>query len=406
MNTPSWNPLRCSGTALPVPLLLLAKIVALAYLLSDIRMLPEPFLSFIPALDVFIGSSAYVWTLRAVFFAACLALLCNRWPRASALAMGLAVMTAVVSSKAYYGNNKLFAGSLLVLTGLYHPRTGPWLLRLQLVITYFGAGLNKLLDPDWHSGQFFHHWASARLVQPAYLWLQQNLLPQQQAPLALGQLISWTTIVTELGLAAAFLLAPRLWPAAIWVSLLFHASLLEFTGTTFNMFFYGMQAAVLAFIAWPRELVVIWDGDCGICNRIRQFMERLDFDRAFTWSPLQSGIGDRFGIPRAALIERLHLVAAGGRVSSGFRACKLILLYHPAFYLLLTILLAAPPVNALWAIWWRRILVALVLALFFPAFNFIGERVYDWVARNRYRFSSGAGESCAIEPGKAGVRHS
>lgn len=394
----SWNPLRCGGTALPTPLLLLAKIVALAYLLSDIRMLPEPFLAFIPALDVFIGSTAWVWTLRSVFFAAGLALLFNRWPRASALAMGLAVMTAVVSSKAYYGNNKLFAGSLLLLVGLYHPRTGPWLLRLQLALTYFGAGLNKILDPDWQNGLFFHHWAGTRLEQPLYLWAQQ-FFPQ---PYGLGLLVCWTTILTELGLAAVFLAAPRLWPAAIWVSLLFHASLLEFTGTTFNMFFYAMEAAVLAFVVWPRELVVLFDGDCGICNRIRVAMQRVDFEGAFRWRPLQSGEGDRFGIPRAALVERLHL-AADGRVTSGFRACKLILLYHPAFYLVLTLLIALPPWSGsvTWAVWWQRILVAAVLAFFFPGFNAIGERVYDWVARNRYRFSSGE-SACAIEPGARG----
>jgi len=387
--TTKWNPLRCSGTELPPPLLAMAKVVAIAFLFSVDRVMPAPFLPFISALDPFAGSPAFAFGLQAVFVASAFLLLFNRWPRASALAMGLAVLTAVVSSKAYYGNNKLFAGSLLALTGLYHPRLGPWIIRLQLVIVYFGAGLNKALDPDWHSGQFFHNWAGARLEQPLYLWANQFF-----PPLVLGKLLCWSAIVTELGLAAAWLI-PRTWPVAIWVSLLFHASLLELTGTTFNMFFYAMEAAMLAFAVWPRELIVIFDGDCGICNRIRERMARVDFDGAFTWRPLQSGIGDRFGIPRAALEERLHL-AADGRISSGFRACKLILLYHPAFYLVLTLLLAAPG-TAAWAGWWRRILVALTLAFFFPLFNPIGERVYDLVARHRHRISSSG--ACAVEPG-------
>lgn len=387
----SWNPLRCSGTALPVPLLLMAKIVAISYMLGLDRVMPAPFLPFVAQLDAFADSPRFALALQIVFYASGLLLIFNRWPRASAFAMGCAALTAVVASKAYYGNNKLFAGSVLLLTGLYHPRTGPWLLRAQLVIVYFGAGLNKVLDPDWHSGQFFDNWAGARLAQPVYLWANQFF-----PPLVLGKIMCWSAFVTELGLAVAFLI-PRAWPVAIWVSLLFHASLLEFTGTTFNMFFYAMEAAVLPFVIWPRELIVIFDGDCGICNRIREAMARIDFDRAFTWKQLQSGIGDRFGIARAALEERLHL-AADGRVSSGFRACKLILLYHPAFYLIVTMLLAAPA-NAAWASWWRRIVVALLLAFFFPLFNPIGERVYDWVARNRYRLSSGG--ACAIEPKQA-----
>ena len=387
----SWNPLRCSGTALPVPMLLMAKIVAVTFMLGGDRVMPAPHLPFLTPLDAFADSPAFALVLQIAFFASGLLLVFNRWPRAAAFAMGCAVLTAVVSSKSYYGNNKLFAGSILLLTGLYHPRTGPWLLRVQLVMVYFGAGLNKVMDPDWHSGQFFHNWAGARLAQPLYLWTNQFF-----PPLLLGKLVSWFTFLTELGLAVAFLI-PRAWPVAIWVSLLFHASLLEFTGTTFNMFFYAMEAAVLAFVTWPRELIVIFDGDCGICHRIRGWMSRIDFDRAFSWQTLQSGIGDRFAVPRAALEQRLHL-AADGRMSSGFRACKLMLLYHPAFYLVVAVLLAAPG-NVIWASWWRRIVVGLLLAFFFPVFNPIGELVYDWVARNRYRLSSGG--ACAVEPGSS-----
>jgi predicted DCC family thiol-disulfide oxidoreductase YuxK len=386
----SWNPLRCGGTALPLPLLLMAKIVAITFLLSTVdRVMPAPFLPFLTQLDAFADSHAFAMVLQVVFTGSAVLLIFNRWPRASALVMGCAVITAVISSKAYYGNNKLFAGSLLILAGLYHPSTGAWLLRLQLAIVYFGAGLNKALDPDWHSGQFFHNWAGARLAQPIYLWAN-DFFPH----LVLAKLISWFTIATELSLAGVFLAWPRAWPVAIWASLLFHASLLEFTGSTFNMFFYAMEAAMLAFVAWPRELIVMFDGDCGICNRIREAMARFDFEGAFTWRTLQSGIGDRFGIPRAALEERLHL-AADGRIASGFRACKLILLYHPAFYLATAVLLAAPGMAA-WGMWWRRILAGLLLAFFFPPFNAIGERAYEWVARNRYRFSSGG--ACAIEP--------
>ena len=391
--TPSWNPLRCGGTALPTPLLLMAKLVAVAFLLGSVdRVMPVPFLPFLSPLDAFAGSQAFAWALQAVFTGSALLLIFNRWPRASAFAMGLAVLTAVLSSKAYYGNNKLFAGSLLLLTGLYHPRTGPWLLRLQLVILYFGAGLNKALDPDWISGQFFHNWAGARLEHPLYL-LANQFFP----PLLLGKLMCWFTIVTELTLAVAFLAVPRSWPVVIWGSLLFHASLLEFTGSTFNMFFYAMEAAVLAFVAWPAEMIVIFDGDCGICNRIREKAMKFDFEGAFSWRALQSGIGERFGISRAALEERLHFVADGS-VSSGFRACKLILLYSPAFYLVVAVLLAAPG-SAVWASWWRRIIVGLLIAFFFPLFNPIGERVYNWVAHNRHRLSNEG--ACAVEPGGA-----
>jgi predicted DCC family thiol-disulfide oxidoreductase YuxK len=200
----------------------------------------------------------------------------------------------------------------------------------------------------------------------------------------------WLTIVTELGLAAA-LPFQRMWPFAVWVSLLFHASLLEFTGTTFTMFFYAMEAAMLAFVAWPREMVVIYDGDCGICNKIRRAMERVDFERAFRWETSQSGAGDRWGIARQALNEKLHFVV-DGRVTRGFHACKLILLYNPALYVVLALAIAAVPEG--WS-WYRRIVVGAVLAFFFPLFNPVGEWAYSVVARNRHRIGAG---TCAVEP--------
>lgn len=294
-----WNPLKCAGTALPVPLLLAAKLIALALLLTGhVKLLPDPF-----------------W-LRVALVVSALALLFNRWPRASCLALGGTLLFAAAPSKANYGNDKTFCGLMLVMVGA--------------------------------------------LGVPAGFWVR------------------------------------RLWPYAIWVSLLVHAALLEFTGTAFTMFFYAMQAAVLVFVVWPKELVVIYDGDCGICNRIRGWLERVDFDRQFTWQPLQSDAGGRWGIAREALEERLHLVA-DGRVSTGFRACKLIVLYNPAFLLLVAAAIAAPPND--WA-WYRRAVVALLLAFFFPVFNPIGEWAYGWVARNRRRFSSGS--ACAVEPGASG----
>ena len=384
---PSWNPLRMTGTALPVPVLLMAKIVALALLLTNHqRLLPDPFLPFLGALDALAFSRTFQWALKAVFVTAALALLFNRAVRLSALVLGSSILLAVVASKAYYGNNKTMCGILLFLAGLWEPKLGTSFLRWQFSLVYFGAGLNKLLDPDWQTGQFFHHWAGARLQQPVYLALAP-LLP----PLMLAKLFCYSTIAIELPLAAMFFVR-RAWPWAIWLSLLFHASLLEFTGNTFTMFFYAMEAAVLAFVAWPREMTVIFDGDCGICNDIRRWWSRLDFDGAYRWATFQSGAGDRWGIARGALEERLHFVV-DGRVYTGFRACKMMLLYNPALYLAIAAVIALPPGE--WRLW-RRVWVALLLAFFFPAFGFVGEAVYGWVARNRHRVSNSG--ACAIEP--------
>jgi predicted DCC family thiol-disulfide oxidoreductase YuxK len=384
---PSWNPLRCGGTGLPINLLLMAKLIALSLLLTNhVRLLPDPFLPFVPVFD-WIGSPvAFQRALQVVFVASAVALLFNRWVRASCLALGAVILIGVVSSRAYYGNNKTFCGLILFLTGLYEPGAEPWLLRAQFALVYFGAGLNKLLDADWRSGIFMEHWATVRLKQSAYIAVA-SWLP----PMLLAKLTCWGTIATELGMSAAFLIR-RWFPAGIVASLLFQSSLLLFTGTTFTMFFYATQAALLMFVDWPRSRwLVIYDGDCGFCTRSKEWIERFDLERLLDWRPFQSGAGRPYGISDRDAAARLYLLA-GQKIYSGFAAFRMMLLFNPITYFVIATLIAAPRGEAAL---YRRIVVGGLLAFFLPPFTPVGERVYRLIARNRYRLS--ANSACATK---------
>ena len=94
---------------------------------------------------------------------------------------------------------------------------------------------------------------------------------------------------------------------AIWLGILFHASMTIFTGMV--LFLYVAPAAYLAFARATTE--VIYDGDCGICAKTKRWFETL-VEGAF-WTTYQSGIGDRFGISRDAVANRLHIVTGGDR---------------------------------------------------------------------------------------------
>jgi predicted DCC family thiol-disulfide oxidoreductase YuxK len=290
----------------------------------------------------------------------------------------MSLLLSVVASKAYYGNNKTFCGLMLILASLHQPGRSPWMLRLQLVVVYFGAGLNKLLDPDWRNGVFSHNWVANRLHQPVFLALEP-LLP----PLALAKMMSWLTIVTELGLSVA-LLVRRLYLLGIWLAILLHSGVLLFTGSTFTLFFYGMTAAMLVFVDWPAQpLTVIYDGDCGFCDATRRFFERLDLEGAFRWTPSQMSALEQFGITEDMARERVYLVG-GGRALGGFRAFRSMLLYNPAAYVVTYVVLAAPgPRDSTF----RNVLVAILLLLFSPLFTPVGEALYRVVARNRHRLS-------------------
>jgi predicted DCC family thiol-disulfide oxidoreductase YuxK len=377
MATQSWNPLRCEGTELDPNVLLMAKLVALCLLLTrHVTQLPDPFLPFIPGLDALLPAEVFRRGLQVIFVVSAVALLFNRWVRWSALVLGCTILFAVVSSKEYYGNNKTLCGCLLVLAALSTAGRKPWLLRWQMAIVYFGAGLNKLLDPDWQTGVFFDHWAGERLAQPIYLWAAP-LFP----PLVLAKLACWATIAGEISAAVCFL-TPRFYHNGIYVSVMFQSTLLLFTGTTFTMFFYAMQAAMLVFVDWPRSpLTVIYDGDCGFCELMKRQFSRMDFEGRFAWRPFQTGAGHALGITDQAANERLHLSAAGV-VDNGFRAVRRMLLYNPFTYFVMAVVIAVPPNG--WSTW-RRLAVAGFLAFFLPVSIPIGSAAYDWVARHRHQ---------------------
>lgn len=244
----SANPLRIHGTAMAPNLLLMCKIIAVAMLgVNHWRELPTPFLPFVPGLDQLVDPATFQFTLRIVFFVSAAMLLLNRCVRLSAFTLGSCLLLAVVSSKAYYGNNKMFCGLCLVLASISDREGPPYLLRLQFSIVYFGAALNKLIDPDWQSGVFFENWARNRLEQPVYIALADRL-----PPLVAGKIMCWGTALAELFMAVG-VFVPRLVPWALWTHVLFQVGLLEFTGTTFNLFFFGMLAATLIFVDWPKE---------------------------------------------------------------------------------------------------------------------------------------------------------
>ena len=229
------NPLKLSELSLPPQVVLLCRLLALTLLLTNHQsQIQTPFL---PFLDIFdsLPPAIFQYTLKAALVIGALGLLFTRKTRTFATLTGITILLAVLSSRAYYGNNKTFAGLLLLLSALSSQTGPPRLIQWQLALVYFGAGLNKILDPDWQSGQFFHHWATDRLGNPVYIWLSAQL-----PPLVAGKLFCWTTIAAELAIAVLTLI-PRFHPAVIWGSGLFQSSLLLFTGDPFNLFFYSME---------------------------------------------------------------------------------------------------------------------------------------------------------------------
>lgn len=377
------NPLKLSELSLPPQVVLLCRLLALTLLLTNHQsQIQTPFL---PFLDIFdsLPPAIFQYTLKTALVIGALGLLFTRKTRTFATLTGITILLAVLSSRAYYGNNKTFAGLLLLLSALSSQTGPPRLIQWQLALVYFGAGLNKILDPDWQSGQFFHHWATDRLGNPVYIWLSAQL-----PPLVAGKLFCWTSIAAELAIAVLTLI-PRFHPAVIWGSGLFQSSLLLFTGDPFNLFFYSMQASLFAFARWPeKQLTVIWDGSCGFCRVTKELLQKLDFDPLFHWRPLQSGAGDQYGLTKEQLRQALY-AAGPGWLLRGYSAIRRMVIHLPLFAMTITAAIALSPGPQT-----RRAIVALVLLYLLPISNPIGNLIYGWIARHRHELLPG--ETCEL----------
>jgi hypothetical protein len=204
-------------------------------------------------------------------------LLTNRFPRAASLILGLVLVVAMLASRNYWENNRFFVCLLFLLAGVSDRRNGARIVQLQIALLYFAAGLNKLLDVDWRSGQYFENLASYAGVG-AYGRIS-DLLPG----LLLSATLAWSVIVAEFALSVAFVLR-RFVALAIWVGVGYHTSLVLITGRTFGMFWYAATASYIAFVALgPHHVQVSCGWREAACSRLRRAVERLDVEGMVGW---------------------------------------------------------------------------------------------------------------------------
>ena len=107
--------------------------------------------------------------------------------------------------------------------------------------------------------------------------------------------------------------------------------------------------------------VILFDGGCNLCNNSVLFIIRHDPRDRFRFASLQSPVG-------TALIHQYGMPQTYGSV---------VLIENSKAYLKSTAALRiARKLNG----WWPLLYLFMVLP------SFIRNRIYDWIARNRYRW--------------------
>jgi hypothetical protein len=336
LGRPSLNPLVMRGTAMPSNLLLMTKLLVVCFMLSgQWASLPRPFLPYLGVLDQLGSGDAFEAGLKVVFIVAAALLLMNRSPRTTSFVLGTVILAGMLASRPYFENNRAFAAMLFLLAGLSDHRYGAALVRWQVVLVYFAAALNKLLDVGWRSGQYFEHLAALSPVADLYARIS-DLFPG----MIVSVLLAWGVILTEFALAGGFLVR-RLVPIAIWVGAAYHSSLVLTTGRTFGIFWYAAIAAYLAFVQWPPAALRVAYPPRSVWDRLRRVVQLLDADHVHSWE-------------RGS--DRGLRVSGGGATYSGLAAVLRLALALPATYLAFYAIAALPNLN-------HRVAAGLVLLL-------------------------------------------
>jgi hypothetical protein len=234
----------------------------------------------------------------------------------------------------YFENNRTYVGCLWLLAGLQVTDKAPWPLRLQVVILYFGAGLNKLLDPDWRSGQFFENMIAVFGRLQSYGRFS-SLLPH----LWLSRSLGWTVITVEFVVAGGFL-CPPLWGPTAWIGIAYHTALMVTAGKTFGMFYFATLSSFLVFVRWPLpSLRMSLAGESFWARRILDWLRKLDFDGLFVFAERADELNRHEG--RNTPFTALRM-SVGDNSYVGFAALYMALVYSPITYFTFAAIVSPP----------------------------------------------------------------
>lgn len=130
-----------------------------------------------------------------------------------------------------------YLGAFFVIVSLSSRRVGSELLRLQLVVLYGAATLQKVLDVSWWNGDYFHTFL---VVRHELLWFDY---PWVLLAMGVGTILAELTLTLLFAIERARVLAVRL-------AVLFHGSIEIISGVKFGPF---VPALLATFLAVGRE---------------------------------------------------------------------------------------------------------------------------------------------------------
>ena len=315
------RPFQFEGTKMQSNVLLMCKLLVILMTVHHMFFkIEDPFIPFIKALDWFNHyPNIFKYSVRMLYVLGVFGILFNIKVRTAALITGFVVILNILASKPLFFNHNFICGCALFLAGLSNKNNPPYLLIFQLSLVYFGASINKFLEPDWWSGVFMDTWLGSARENPVYLYVSK-LLPE----LLLAKLLSYIAMLTEFSIAV-LILFKKTRPLTLWFIIIFHTALFTLTAFRFGHFIESLAIVLLAFLSIPKEQLIV-NYKSQSLEKLNRFFIFLDRDKKQVWSPLSSESSQWLSLKTKDKILYNH------------DALRDIFLYTPNFFMLILII--------------------------------------------------------------------
>jgi len=268
---------RAQETALPLLFVTRMLVIFLIWIMGKDTM-SLPFLPFIESIDSLRGFPTLFKLLDWLYWISMVMVFAGIRLRTFSLILGCLIFFSILGSKLQFSNSLLYSGCIFFLIGLYKPGL-EWIFNVQIALLYLGAGLNKLLDPDWISGHYFDFFFTEPYPNQLYLSLSKQL-----PSMLLATLVSFFTILAELSLGIWALIGKK---RLLLVFLIhgFHLSMLLLTSGALSYIFYFLMA-VSSYLILPWAEKKGTEIQYPANSKVFQLLKLTDTAQFFTYTPL------------------------------------------------------------------------------------------------------------------------
>lgn len=256
------QPFRLHNTAMPAELVLIVRAMTIWILLFNELPFPVrvPIFEILDALPVMFWTYVRIYGLRFGL----LLILFTPFIRVGSALVGSLFLLGLFGCMGCASGAHTYLSFIFIMSALSSHQSGKILFKIQTILVYFAAALNKGTEIGWWDGGYFEAMMFDRYQHPFYMEIAK-IFPPNRLSMFMG------IFVLLIEAMMVILLSRRIWVGyAMILGIFFHTSITVMMGITFGPFWVQIMLSYIAFIELPKQIDLSlsskWYSDC--CRKI------------------------------------------------------------------------------------------------------------------------------------------